>query len=86
MVENRAARPRFKDAEATRARESARKAVDRATRESAEADTFAGWVAEQTASGRDPRDLTWEACIRETGLWKEPDVEVSEPDHDESEA
>lgn len=45
---------------------------------------FAVWVAEQYAAGRHPREINWDTCVRETGLWKDTTGdEPSEVDGDE---
>lgn len=71
VVENRNAKPQHKQAEARRADDAAQKAHDRWELEQAESDHFTAWEKEQRALGRDPRELTWDACVRETGLWKD---------------
>lgn len=82
VVENRAARAKHKAAEALRAQGDAQKAINRATREQRESAHFAAWADEQYEAGRDPREITWDTCVRETGLWKDEDVDsdVSEDD------
>lgn len=83
LIENQSARVKFKVAEARRAQEGARKALERATREQNEAGHFATWSAEQHEQGRDPREVTWDNCVRETGLWKDTEAEVNAEDDDE---
>lgn len=81
LIENRDAKVRFKAAEALRAQEAAQKAMDRAAQEQREAGFFATWVAEQLEAGRDKSEITWETCVRETGLWKDTEGdEVSDVD------
>jgi hypothetical protein len=77
VIENRSAVVRFKVAESRRAQGDAEKALGRATREQNEMGHFAVWSSEELAKGRDPREVTWDNCVRETGLWKD-----SEPDTD----
>lgn len=71
LIENRRARMKFKAAEAKRAQDDAQKATARATREQNEAGHFATWADEQYAAGRDPAEITWDTCVRETGVWKD---------------
>lgn len=75
VVENRLAKPEHKQAEARRADEAAQRAHDRWELEQLEADHFTTWHKEQRAAGRDPRELTWDVCVRETGLWKDDTAE-----------
>ena len=70
VVPNRDAKPEHKQAEARRADEAAQRAHDRWELEQLESDHFTTWEKAQRAAGRDPRELTWDACVRETGLWK----------------
>lgn len=77
VVENQHAQIRFKTAEARRAQQDAQKATARAAREQNEAGHFAVWTAEQLAAGRDRSEITWDTCVRETGLWK--DAPADEP-------
>jgi len=85
VIENRNARLKFKTAEAKRAQADAGKALDRAQREQNEAGHFAVWSVDELARGRDPREVTWDTCIRESGLWKDADPEHDEDGHDEDE-
>lgn len=71
VVENRDAPVKFKAAEANRAQVDAEKAMARLSREQREANHFAVWAADQLASGRPPAEVTWDTCVRETGLWKD---------------
>ncbi len=85
VVENRNARVKFKVAETRRAEHDARKAMERLAREQDESGYFAVWAADQLDNDRDPHEVTWDTCVRETGLWKDADVELDEAD-DEGEA
>lgn len=78
VIENQHARMRFKAAEAKRAQEDAKRATDRAAREQNEAGHFAVWAADELAKGRPVAEVTWDTCVRETGLWK--DAEPEAPD------
>lgn len=80
VVENADALIRFKTAEARRAQQDALTATARASREQNEAGHFADWAAEQLANGRPPHEVTWDACVRETGLWKDDEPESEESD------
>lgn len=75
VIENGHARVKFKAAEAKRAQGDAQRAVDRASREQNEAGHFAVWAADQLAQGRPQGEVTWDNCVRETGLWKDADPE-----------
>ena len=75
VIENAKAPIRFKTAEAKRAQGDAQTATARAVREQNEAGHFAVWAAEELAKGRDPQEVTWDTCVRETGLWKDADPE-----------
>jgi hypothetical protein len=83
IIENAAAPVRFKTAEARRAQVDAQAAVVRASREQREAGHFADWTAEELIRGRDPREVTWDACVRDTGLWKDADITGDGPGEDD---
>ena len=85
LIENRDAKVRFKAAEATRAQQAAQRAMERAAQEQRESGFFATWVAEQLEAGRDKSEITWDTCVRETGLWKDTEGDESDVD-DEGEA
>ena len=82
LIENQHARIKYKAAEAKRAQRSALKAAARAAREQNEAGWFATWADEQYAAGRDPAEITWDTCVRETGLWKDAEVEPEADDEE----
>jgi hypothetical protein len=84
VVENKDASPRFKVAEAERAEADLERAGLRAGRERGEADVFVEWFQREAAKGRDPRDLTWEACLHETGLWKDVDLDEEPAEEDDA--
>lgn len=75
VIENRHARVKFKAAEAKRAQGDAVRATDRAAREQNEAGHFAVWAADELAKGRPQTEVTWDTCVRESGLWKDADPE-----------
>lgn len=83
VIENAEAVIQFKTAEARRAQADAQAAAARASREQNEAGHFAVWTAEQYAKGRDKSEITWDTCVRETGLWKDVDAE---PEFDDESA
>lgn len=58
----------FKEADAQRADEHARDARKSANRKRAEADHFAKWAQTHAMAGRAVMELTWETCVRETGI------------------
>lgn len=67
VVENARALVAHKKAEARRAELAAERASDRLRQERGEADAFGDWSAAESAKGRDPRALTFEAFLREQG-------------------
>jgi len=75
LIENKHATQRFKKAEAERAELDSLSAAARAERERNEAQHFAAWAAVELAKGRNPREVVWDTCVRETGLWKDSDAE-----------
>lgn len=77
VIENQHARVKFKAAEAKRAQEDAVRAAERAAREQNESGHFAVWAAEELAKGRPLAEVTWDTCVRETGLWKDAEPEQS---------
>lgn len=58
-------------------------AMRRQARVQREADHFSDWALAQLANGRHPRELTWDTCVRETGLWKDADPEPAGTDPDD---
>jgi len=85
LIQNSRARLKHKAAEAERAQSNAEKAMDRLSREQREANYFAAWADAQYEAGRDPREVTWDTCVHETGLWKDalPDDVEDESEDDE---
>lgn len=71
VVPNAQARLKHKVAQANRAEGDEKKATARRIRDQREANHFAAWLDEQYAAGRDPREITWDTCVHETGLWKD---------------
>ncbi len=80
LVENQSARMKYKAAEARRAQESAKRALDRAGREQRKLAHYSVWATEQLEAGRPADEVTWDTCIRETGLWKDDTAEPSDDD------
>lgn len=80
VIRNAEAKVDYKISESERAQADLEKAVQRQSREKREADHFSRWAVQQLASGRPPGEVTWDACLRETGLWKDEDLEPSEDD------
>jgi len=68
VVENARALAAHKKAEARRAEMAAERATERLRREQGEADAFGDWSVAESAKGRDPRVLTFEAFLREQGF------------------
>jgi hypothetical protein len=81
VVPNSKARLKHKIAAAGRASADAERAAATQAREQREANHFAAWMEEQYQEGRDPGEVTWDTCVRETGLFKDTD-----PDDDPVEA
>jgi len=77
LIPNEHARIKYKAAEAGRAQADVSKAASRATREQTESSHFAIWADEQYGAGRNPAEITWGSCVRETGLWKDGEAENS---------
>ena len=86
VTENSGASVKFKAAESNRAQDDLKKAAERASREQNELGHFAVWTAEQYAAGRDPREITWDTCVRESGLWKDAEPEPDDESGEEGEA
>lgn len=76
VVENARALESHKKAEAFRAAMAAERANDRARREQREADEMTEWTAVESAKGRDPRTLTFEAFLREQGFLEDGRAEA----------
>jgi hypothetical protein len=85
LVENQHARTVHKQAEARRARDAAVRATSRAVREEIEAEQITEWTEAEQAKGRDQRALTWDACLRETSLWKDEEAESSDDEDADAE-
>lgn len=68
LIENSKATARHKRAEARRSAANADRANERAEQDKAEADLIDAWTHDQQAAGRDPRELTFGACVAELGL------------------
>ncbi len=86
VIEQRNARLKFKIAEARRAQDDLQKAMTRAAREQNESSYFALWASDQLEAGRDPREVTWDTCVHETGLWKDAEIEDDDRDDEEEAA
>lgn len=89
VIRNAEAKPDYKISESERAQGDLEKAVRRQSREKREADHFSRWAVQELATGRPPREVTWDNCVRETGLWKdvepEPEDDADLSDEDEGE-
>lgn len=68
LIENSRATVSHKKAEARRSLANADRAQERAEQDKAEADLIDAWAKEQQQTGRDPRELTFGACVAELGL------------------
>lgn len=74
LIENWRANVDHKRAEAARSRMAYERAVERAEQDRAEARLITEWSAAEHAKGRDPHELIWGTCIRESGLLDGEDV------------
>lgn len=68
VIENWRATEKHKKAEAARSRMALERAGDRAAQDEAEAELIAQWSAVEAGKGRDPHELIWGTCVRESGL------------------
>jgi hypothetical protein len=71
VIEQAQARPAYKAAEASRAENNARRARLWADRKTMEHRDYAQWTIEQLEAGRDPREITYDAFVREAGIWRD---------------
>lgn len=76
VVEQAAARPEFKRAEAERARLNARRASEWANRKTGESEAYAAWAIEQLLRGRGLHEVTFDNFVRESGVWSDGEAEV----------
>ena len=68
VIENSRATVQHKKAEARRSATNADRAVERAEQDRAEAQLMEAWAVDQQRAGRDERELTFGACLAESGL------------------
>lgn len=85
VIRNAEAKADYKIAESERAQIDLEKALRRQSREKREADHFSRWAVRELANGRPLREVTWDTCVRETGLWKDVDPEPDESDAEDAE-
>lgn len=85
VIEQAKAPVKYKQAQAERTRDTARRwgeSADRAQKESAD---FASWVIEGFQAGRKAAELTFDNFVREAGLWSEGDADPEpQPPEDDS--
>lgn len=81
LIRNAEAKVDYKIADSERSQADLEKAVARQARDKREADHYSRWAVQELANGRAPREVTWDNCLRETGLWK--DTNGDEPDVDD---
>lgn len=74
VIENSRATVEHKKAEALRSDLAAERAKERAAQDAAEADLLAEWATGEREKGRDPHELVWGTCVRESGLLDDEDV------------
>lgn len=82
VVEQDRALVAFKQAEAERARDNARRQQVTADRKTSESEGHAIWAIEQLQRGRPMRELTFGAYIREAEVWS-PEAAPAEADNQE---
>lgn len=68
VIENWRATVKHKRAEAVRSGLAAERALERAAQDEAEADLIGEWANGENQKGRDPHELIWGTCVRESGL------------------
>lgn len=68
VIENWRAAVDHKKAEAARSRMALERAVERAEQDRTEAELIADWTAAENEKGRDPHELIWGTCLRESGV------------------
>lgn len=68
VIENWRATEKHKKAEAFRSQLAMERAQDRAAQDEAEAHLIAEWATAERERGRDPHELIWGTCVRESGL------------------
>jgi hypothetical protein len=68
VIENWRATAKHKKAEAARSLMAYERASERAEQDRVEADLITEWTNTEQANGRDPHELIWGTCVRETGL------------------
>jgi hypothetical protein len=68
VIENWRATEKHKRAEAFRSQMAMERAQDRAAQDEAEAHLIAEWATAEREKGRDPHELIWGTCVRESGL------------------
>jgi hypothetical protein len=69
IIEQEHARPHHKQAEAERARNSARRQQSWADRKTGEAEKYAQWAIQQLTKGREATEITFDTFVRESGVW-----------------
>jgi len=83
VIEQARAKPYYKNAEAARARDNARKATVWADRKTNESAGYSDWTIEQLGTGRPIDEITFDVFVRETGIWS-PGVAATEPSPDDN--
>lgn len=68
VIENWRATEKHKKAEAARSRMALERAEERADQDRTEAELIAEWTSVEQEKGRDPHELVWGTCVRESGL------------------
>lgn len=68
VIENWRATEKHKKAEAARSRMALERASERAEQDRVEAEVIAEWATSEQEKGRDPHELIWGTCVRESGL------------------
>lgn len=68
IIEHGAATLKFAEAELTRSSQHTARVTNWNTRKGQQVIHFKAWTDAQLARGRDPKQLTWGNCVRETGV------------------
>lgn len=84
LIEQAKARPHYKDAEAKRAREVAKRQAVWADRKTTESTEFAAWAIRELARGRKATEILFDTFLRESGYWSSgeapPEQDAELPD------
>lgn len=80
LIEQAAAKPRYKDAEAERARKAARQSAAWADRKTVESAQYNQWTIQALEAGRDKTDIRFDMFVRESGVWSAGNAPIEQSD------